>query len=130
MRLFAGADIGHADQDFPCALRNRSGQARGGGIHDADSESGLIPAAPAAEASWIEQSKIERSVLLLAGVSKGDGHALSLFGNRKWHVYIALVLRSMHGAFKDELGPRWRSGRRLLREGGDSGKRRSKKKAE
>ena len=106
LRFDARPNVGHADQDIPCALRDRSRQAGGGGVRESDGEHGFVAAAPAAKASGIEQAQIECRVLLFAGVGKGDAYPFSVGGHRKGDFHIALILRAIDGAFKDEFGCR------------------------
>ena len=104
LRLEAGANVGHADQDVPFARRYGSRQAGRGGIHKADGEGGFVAAAPAAKLRRIKQAEIERRVLLFAGVGEGDGHALSAWRDGKRHFHIALILRAAHRAFESDSG--------------------------
>ena len=70
MRLDAGANVGHADQNVPCAGWDGAGQAGRRGIGEADGEHGFVAAAPAAQTGGIEHAEIERGVLFLAGVGR------------------------------------------------------------
>ena len=83
MRLNASANVGHADQYIPSTRWYSARQTGGRGIGEADRERGFVAAAPAAQPSGIEQSEIERGMLLFFGVAKGDGHALRAAGTAK-----------------------------------------------
>ncbi len=120
MRLDAGANVGHADQNIPGAGWDGARQTGRRGVHKADGERGFVAAAPAAQPGGIEQTEIEGGVLFFFGVAKGDGHALRASGHRKGNLHIALVLGAAHDALEDEIcAGRIRDGRRLLREGDD-----------
>ena len=66
------AEIGYADEQLPGAGGQRSGKIRWRCIGDANAECVFITAAPSAKALWIEQAKIERGVILPAGIAERD----------------------------------------------------------
>ena len=106
MRDHLRTNVGNADQHLPHAGRDRSWQARRGGVGKADGQRRFASPAPAAKAGGIEHSEIERRVLVAARVFEGEGDAFHARWYAKGNLQIRVVLRALDGAGQGKVRPR------------------------